>query len=85
MEPRHSQGEVGEVHRHQEEAEVGEAQSRQEPAEAAGVVEALRLTGGEEEEAEERVALSSLEEEGEVMVEHSLKGEEAEEAEEARH
>lgn len=54
MEPRHSQGEVGEVHRHQEEAE-------------------------------ERVALSSLEEEGEVMVEHSLKGEEAEEAEEARH
>lgn len=56
MEPRHSQGEVGEVHRHQE-----------------------------EEEAEERVALSSLEEEGEVMVEHSLKGEEAEEAEEARH
>lgn len=38
-----------------------------------------------QEEAEERVALSSLEEEGEVMVEHSLKGEEAEEAEEARH
>lgn len=72
------------MHRHQEEAEVGEAQSRQEPAEAAGGVEALRLTG-EEEEAEERVALSSLEEEGEVMVEHSLKGEEAEEAEEARH
>lgn len=41
------------MHRHQEEAEVGEAQSRQEPAEAAGVVEALRLTGEEEEEAEE--------------------------------
>lgn len=67
------------MHRHQEEAEVEEAQSRQEPAEAAGVVEGLRLTG-EEEEAEVRVVLRLLEEEGEVVVEHSLKGVEAEEA-----
>lgn len=77
MEPRHPQGEAGEVHLHQEEAVVEEAQNRQEPEEAAGVVEGLRLTG--EEEAEARVVLRLLEEEEEgVVVEHSLKEVEAE-------
>lgn len=83
MEPRHPQGEAGEVHLHQEEAVVEEVQSLQEPEEAAGVVEGLRLMG-EEAEAEARVVLRLLEEEEGAVVGHSLKEVEVE-AEGARH